>query len=125
MHRLLILIIMALCFLCGLTAPALATDYCPPVYVFSDSACSCIVQNYHDKDDDNDVRITLYTPDGMLLDPVAPVTIPAGDFHILSDIGFAFSGICGCKVQGEGGSSRTSLVVFHASGEAVVVPCKD
>ena len=121
MHRLLILIVVTLCFVFGLMAPAFATDYCPAVIVKDGQYCICFVQNYSAANDAN-VKIFLYSPDGD--HTCGPLTIPAGDYTYCSDFS-ASAGYCGCKVTGEATYTRTSLEVMGTDFTPyVAVACK-
>jgi hypothetical protein len=123
MHRLLILIAIPLCFVCGLMAPAVfAADYCPSVTVADTQYCECIVHNYATTADAN-VTITVFN-NGAVARTCGPLTIAAGgDFYC--DIQFTSFGLCACKVTGEGLLIRTSLCVDPGDFNPLVcVPCK-
>jgi len=124
MTRLVLLIVMTLCVLGSLTAPAVATDYCPITSVQLGQFCDCVVWNYGPAADTS-VSIVV-TASGVAPHTCPPTTIAAGT---VASCGVAptTSGYCACKVIGRGTTSRASLVVEASNTDytpLAVVPCQ-
>lgn len=111
MHRLLILIALTLCFLCGLTGQTFANKYCGNLSVETNQICECVVRNYGTTADTN---ITIFLYIAGLFETCGSLTVGPGEF---STCGHQFQGegYCGCKVIGEGSYTRASLVVEAGS----------
>lgn len=107
MPRFLLLIATALGFLGGLMAPAFAADTCPALTVGAGQYCSCVIWNYGTQTDTK-VTMTLTTLDGP--QTCGPYTIPAGTSQ-LCEMKATIATLCGCKVTGNGATTRTSLVI--------------
>lgn len=124
MHRLPILIVITICCLCGLIAPAFALDYCAPVgFVLAGGKCACLVWNYATTRDTNITIELSWWDAGLGSETWGPDYIPPNSGSVVSHE-FTSGGYCGCKVTGDGGLSRTSLSVRSSDNTLLtVVPC--
>jgi len=127
MHRLPILIVISLCFLCGVMAPAFAIDYCPALPVDTGQRCYCVVWNYANAADTNVVFEISYWDETSGVETVTsgPWNIPAKSFQTSQYLHTPdYGSFCTCKVTGEGYLSVTSFMILDASFQVLaVVPC--
>jgi hypothetical protein len=153
MHRLLIKMVMMLCFVFGLMAHAFANDYCPTLTIRAGQIAICQLWNYGTLNDTN-VTINVYyygiasTTDEIMsthetmsteettgsysttasaateVMTCGPLTVPKGGHAECFGVA-PLSGYWSCKVTGEASLTRTSLLVHeHPSGYVLVaLPC--
>lgn len=121
-RRLILMVISLVCALGGLTTPALATKYCPATSVQTSVFVDCYATNYSTVADAG-ITITIYS--------IATGPHVCSGLHAAANGGMAeceihtsSSDIVGCKIMGEGSTTRLSLVVNQGDfTPVVVVPC--